>query len=387
MTNTLQTWKKVKIQDIADNLDNKRVPVTKSDRKSGQIPYYGATGIVDYVDDYIFDEKLLLIGEDGADWSAYANTAFIIEGRSWVNNHAHVLRVTDADIHFLMEYLNFSDLRLHVSGTTRGKLNKSDLMNIEVPLPSIQIQQRISNIIMTVNNEIEKTDQIIQKTENLKKGLLTELFVTGLGCSSFKMTVHGKIPSHWELKKVIEVASVVDSLHQTPKYSDSGYPMVRVMDIKSGDLNLTNCIKVSEEVYRQFTKNHTPIKGDLVISRVGSFGIFSYVNTSDNFCLGQNTAVISPKIDSLFLYYVLQSPIPTNQVNKLVVGSNQKTLSLGYIRNLFIPIPPANEQKEIAQILTSVDQKLANEKSYRDRLVVMKKGLMNDIFSRKVEVN
>lgn len=85
-------WEPKTINDICENLDNLRKPVTKSERDPGSIPYYGATGIVDYVKDFIFNEKLLLVGEDGADWSKFADSSYIIEGKSWVNNHAHVLR-------------------------------------------------------------------------------------------------------------------------------------------------------------------------------------------------------------------------------------------------------------------------------------------------------
>src|SRR3989338_8884172 len=120
-------WRAATVEDVCENLDNLRKPVTKSDREAGDIPYYGATGIVDYVKDYIFDEPLLLIGEDGADWSKFANTAYTVDGRSWVNNHAHVLRCTKADRVFLKEYLNYEDLNSFITGGTRGKLTKGVL--------------------------------------------------------------------------------------------------------------------------------------------------------------------------------------------------------------------------------------------------------------------
>lgn len=85
-------WKILPLGDLCDILDYRRKPVTKRDRKLGAYPYYGATGLLDYVDEFLFDEKLVLIGEDGAKWGAGENSAYIIEGKSWVNNHAHVLR-------------------------------------------------------------------------------------------------------------------------------------------------------------------------------------------------------------------------------------------------------------------------------------------------------
>ena len=89
--NMRESWEIKRIGDVCEVLDSKRKPITKSNRQSGSIPYYGATGIQDYVKDYIFDGRYLLVGEDGAKWGKNDNTAFIIEGKSWVNNHAHIL--------------------------------------------------------------------------------------------------------------------------------------------------------------------------------------------------------------------------------------------------------------------------------------------------------
>ena len=86
-------WEIKKLKDVCEILDSQRKPVTKKDRRQGCYPYYGATGIQDYVDSYIFDGRYLLVGEDGAKWGAYDKTAFIVEGKCWVNNHAHILKL------------------------------------------------------------------------------------------------------------------------------------------------------------------------------------------------------------------------------------------------------------------------------------------------------
>ena len=168
-------YPKIKLGEITENLDGKRVPIESSKRVKGQIPYYGATGMVDYVKDYLFDEELLLVGEDGADWSANANTSFIIRGKSWVNNHAHVLRCKSIDITFLNEYLNSSDLRIYVVGTTRGKLTKKDLMNIEIPLPDKNTLKRIVQNINVINNLIKNAHTHKESLKNLRNKLSNEL--------------------------------------------------------------------------------------------------------------------------------------------------------------------------------------------------------------------
>jgi type I restriction enzyme, S subunit len=117
-------WQKKPLGELCEMLDHKRKPVTKRDRVAGQYPYYGATGIQDYVADYLFDEPLVLVGEDGAKWGSGENTAFAVGGKCWVNNHAHVLRPRRDTIldNWLIYYLNHPDLSESVSGLTVPKL-------------------------------------------------------------------------------------------------------------------------------------------------------------------------------------------------------------------------------------------------------------------------
>ena len=135
--------------EIAINLDSKRRPVTKSAREPGDIPYYGASGIVDYVSDYIFDGDYLLVSEDGANLLARSTPiAFSISGKTWVNNHAHVLQFkTYAERRFAEIYLNSIDLSSFVSGGAQPKLNQANLNKIPIPIPPLDEQERIVSIL------------------------------------------------------------------------------------------------------------------------------------------------------------------------------------------------------------------------------------------------
>ena len=140
-------WKT--LDQISENLDSKRKPITSGLRTSGKIPYYGASGIVDYVKDYIFDGDFLLISEDGANLLA-RNTpiAFSASGKIWVNNHAHILKFeTYEERRFIEFYLNKIDLTPYISGAAQPKLNKKNLNSIKFPIPSIPEQQRIVSIL------------------------------------------------------------------------------------------------------------------------------------------------------------------------------------------------------------------------------------------------
>ena len=181
--------------------------------------------------------------------------------------------------------------------------------------------------------------------------------------------------------KLSEVADVIDSLHQTPKYCNKGIPMVRVTDVRAGDLDLTNCLMVSAEDYEKYSAKHKPQIGDIIISRVGSYGIFSYVASSKAFCLGQNTAIISPKINSRYLYYILSSFFVRQQIEQMVVGSTQKTISLKNIKDLQIPLFDEKEQDQIAQILESIDKKIAVNKQINDNLQQQLRAIFMERFT------
>ena len=129
------TWSYRPLKDVSENLDSFRKPITKSDRVSGEIPYYGASGIVDHIADFIFEEDLLAVSEDGANLLARTYPiAFPISGRSWVNNHAHVLRFeSDSQQKVIEYYLNSIDLAPYVSGMAQPKLNQRSLNSIQVP--------------------------------------------------------------------------------------------------------------------------------------------------------------------------------------------------------------------------------------------------------------
>ena len=135
--------------EIAITLDSQRRPITKSARKTGEFPYYGASGIIDYVSDYIFDGDYLLVSEDGANLLARSTPiAFSISGKTWVNNHAHVLQFnTYAERRFAEIYLNSIDLSPYVTGAAQPKLNQANLNRIPIPVPPLEEQERIVTIL------------------------------------------------------------------------------------------------------------------------------------------------------------------------------------------------------------------------------------------------
>jgi len=175
-------WEEKTLGEICDILDSKRKPITKNKRVSGSIPYYGATGVLDYVKDYIFDEKLVLLGEDGAKWGAGENSSYIICGKSWVNNHAHALKPHRNIIldEFLVYYLNYSDLSESITGVTVPKLNQEKMRAIVIPIPSLSEQERIAARLDAISEKVKALqanyDQTITLCNDLKQSLLKSIF-------------------------------------------------------------------------------------------------------------------------------------------------------------------------------------------------------------------
>ncbi len=156
-----------KLGEVAENLDYLRKPVTSGNRVAGDYPYYGASGIVDYVDNYIFDGDFLLVSEDGANLVARKTPiAFSISGKNWVNNHAHVLKFnTYTERKFVEYYLNNLDISEFVSGAAQPKLNQNNLNRIPISLPPLSEQARIVEIL-------DKFDTL---TNSISEGLPLEI--------------------------------------------------------------------------------------------------------------------------------------------------------------------------------------------------------------------
>lgn len=175
-------WEDVRLRDVASSLDHKRVPLNKTQREKmkGDIPYWGANNIVDFVNDYIFDEDLVLLAEDGGYFDEFQTRpiANFSSGKCWVNNHAHVLR---ANKKILSKFLYFSLVHKNILGFvnagTRSKLNKSDMLLIKIPLPSKPEQSKIIELLTSLEKKTEIVDLQLGSTTIFKKALLQQMFV------------------------------------------------------------------------------------------------------------------------------------------------------------------------------------------------------------------
>jgi len=175
-------WVEKKLGSIAENLDSKRIPITSNQREKGTIPYYGASGIIDYVKDFIYNENLLCISEDGANLiDRNYPIAFSISGKTWVNNHAHVLKFENNYTQLLVEkYINSINVEDFLTGMAQPKLNRSKLDIIPIPLPkNPNEQQKIASCLSSLDDLITAQAEKIEQLKLHKKGLMQGLFPCG----------------------------------------------------------------------------------------------------------------------------------------------------------------------------------------------------------------
>lgn len=351
-------WEIKNLGEVIDVLDNLRKPITKKDRVEGKFPYYGATGILSYVDSYIFSEKLILIGEDGAKWQSGDNTSFIVDGKYWVNNHAHAIR-PNRDIildEWIVYFLNFSDLTPYITGMTVPKLNQEKMRSIQIPVPPLPEQQRIVSILDEAFAAIAKAKANAE--QNLKNA--RELFE-----SSLKQVFEVK-GNDWEEKLLKDIALQFGrgkSKHRPRNWAglfNGKYPFIQTGDVRNASKYVNDFSQTYNEVGLAQSK----------LWHKGTICITIAANIAETAILGFNACFpdsiiglqVNPqKADLDFTYYLLQ--YFKSELQKLGKGSAQDNINLGTFENKLFPFPKSLEkQQEIVKTLNTLlfeTQKLA----------------------------
>jgi type I restriction enzyme, S subunit len=248
----------------------------------------------------------------------------------------------------------FDQVNAKMTGTTRPALGIQELRRILILVPAKGEQKSIGKILNDLTNQIQNLQNQNRILGQIAQAIFKSWFVDFDGVTEFEDSELGKIPQGWKIVKLCEISKVIDSAHITPKYSSNGLSMVRVTNIQNGFLNLKGTLKVTRNVYEEFSKNYKPQKNDILMSRVGTYGIVCFVGTDEPFCLGQNTVVIH-SILNYFIYHNLISKLTQNQIEAKIDGSTQKTITLKNIRNLLIVKP--NEKDE--EIIKKFNEKIS----------------------------
>ena len=207
----MEEWKEYKLGDVVNILDYKRIPLSSKERstRQGHYPYYGAQGIIDYIDDYIFDGTYLLIAEDGENLkSQKQNIAQLAYGKYWVNNHAHIVETNGkSDIRYICYLLNTIDLSGYITGSAQPKLNQANLTSITLFLPSLGTQKRIADYLSVFDDKIEVNRRINDNLEQQAQALFKSWFVDfePFKNGEFVDSELGRIPKGWKVGKYDEM--------------------------------------------------------------------------------------------------------------------------------------------------------------------------------------
>ena len=372
-------WEVKELGDVCDVLDKLRKPITKKDRIAGDFPYYGATGILDYVHDFIFNEKLILIGEDGAKWFSGANSSFIVKGKYWVNNHVHVIK-PNRDIildEWIVYFLNFSDLLQYITGLTVPKLNQGKLKSIQISIPPLPEQQCIVKILDKAFVAIDKAKQNAER--NLRNA--KEVF------ENYLQGVFENKGDDWEektLKEISEDFGRGKSKHRPrndKKLYGGDYPFIQTGDVRNCEHYITDYSQTYNDTGLAQSKLWpTGAICITIAANIAETGILSFDACFPDSVIG---IVVNTRITNVdFVEYLLQS-FKVN-IQSLGKGSAQDNINMGTFEKKLFPFPSIQEQKQIVKKLNKLSAETQNiESIYQQKLNnldELKKSILQNAF-------
>ena len=336
-------WKE--LGEVVDVLDSLRRPITKSQRIPGDIPYYGANGIQDYVKDWIFDGTFILMGEDGS-VIKNDNSPILhwVVGKIWVNNHAHILGEVPGCA--LLKYVYYVLSQTDVSDIVRGtppKLNQKNLKSIKIPIPPLEIQEKIVQILDKF------TDYVTELTSELTSRKKQYSFYRDK-LLSFEDEVY-----QVEWKTLGEVARF--NYGYTDKAKETG----DIRFIRITDIDENGYLKSNDKKYISLTeesRNYLVKHGDLLMARTGAtYGKTLFIDTDETSAYASFLIKITPseKLNSRYYWHFSKSELYWKQANNLVSKAGQPQFNANSLKNVKIPIPSLEIQSRIVQVLDNFD--------------------------------
>ena len=365
-----------KLGDVADFLDSRRKPVKECDRIIGPYPYYGANGLQGWINDFLFDENLILLAEDGGHFdNPDRGVAYKISGKTWVNNHAHVIKPKEGvDLDYLCRVLENYDLTPWITGTTRGKLTKGGASEILIPLPPLSEQRRIASILDQADELRQKRQQAIEKLDQLLQATFIDMF--GDPASN---------PQGWNLGKLGDVIhSAKDGPHVSPNYSETGIPFLSTRHVRAGKIVWDDLKFITEEDAQIHWKKCKPTRGDILYTKGGTTGLAAVVDTDLDFAVWVHVALLKTnhdKVRSEWLVSMLNTQYCYEQSQRYTHGIANRDLGLKRMVNIEMYIPSLDEQDKFVNFKNKLMKNnllFENSNSYFEQLF---KSLQNQAFN------
>lgn len=302
---------------------------------------------------------------------------------------------------YLSQFLSswFTDFQIQSlkSGTAIRRIVLVDIGKISIVIPSLDEQRKVASILYNVDQAIQLTRQIVDKSKRVRDGLRQKAFESGINqqgefrdisSNEKQETRIGTIPRDWDFLPLDEACSdVVDCLNTTPKYSEDGIRVVLTSEIKDGRYNPEEAPFVSEEVYQERIRRIEPKPGDVIFTREAPIGEAFKIPEGERLCLGQRTMQFRPKegrLDSGYLLELLYSEKMQSWYQRVAVGSTTKHMRVGDLEKMKVPVPGVDEQRRIASILRTYRDHIERNLDYIGQLERLKQGLMKDLLSGTV---
>lgn len=341
-------WVETTLSDVAEIYDSERKPVNSSERekrisgkeRSELYPYYGATGQVGYIDNYIFNDEFVLLGEDGAPFLEFlAKKAFIVRGKFWVNNHAHILKSKTSN-KFLCFFLNQFDYHNFVTGTTRYKLTQSDMCKIPIPLPPLAEQGRI---VAKIEELFAGIDAGVENLKSVKNQI-----------ALYRQSVLKSILSGFATDTLANhVDMCLGKMLDKEKNKGTLFPYLRNKNVRWKNFDLDDLLEMRFEESEE--ERYSIQRGDLVVCEGGEPGRCA-VWENDNVIKFQKALHRLRPHDNMnvyFLMYVFMLNIQAKNWDRFFTGSTIKHLTGEALKNLQIPVPTLAEQERIVAEIES----------------------------------
>ena len=358
-----------KLGEVVIFLDSKRKPVKESERVTGIYPYYGANGLQGWINDYIFDDELILLAEDGGHFNnPDRGVAYKITGKTWVNNHAHVIKpLEDLNIDYLCRVLENYDLRTWITGTTRAKLTKGGASEILIPLPPLSEQKRIADILDKADELRQKRQQSIEKLDELLQACFLKIFENEK-CSM------SQIKDLLENEKSIRTGPFGSQLLHS-EFVDEGIAVLGIDNAVKNTFKWAKPRFITPEKYEQL-KRYTVKPKDVIITIMGTCGKCAVVpdkiplsiNTKHLCCITLDFDKCNPE----FLHsYFLLHPTSINFLKSRAKGAIMAGLNMSIIKDLPVELPSIEIQNEFAELKTKIclqKSKLINQLQEQDNL-------------------
>jgi type I restriction enzyme S subunit len=376
-------WKTDKISNVAELFDNLRIPVTKSQRKPGSTPYYGANGIQDFVNGYTHDGEFVLIAEDGANDLLNYPVAYV-NGRVWINNHAHVLAgiKSVANTKFLSYLLKKVDYTAILVGGTRAKLNGKTLKEIEITFPEqLSEQHAIASVLSDFDEHIDNLTELIEKKKAIREGALEDLLSGRTRLDGFD--------GEWEEKSFKDLGDILTGLTYSPdNIRPSGKLVIRSSNVQDDRLSFEDNVFVD----RTCVISEDIKKGDIIICvRNGSaslIGKSAYASSDLDATFGAFMSNFRCKNhdSSGFVYYFTKSAMFKNFV-KQILGATINQITKTDLKRVTLNIPvDIEEQQAIAQVLTAIDEEIDSLEIEKAKMMQIREGAMDDLLTGRVRL-